>query len=137
MHALSLFRLWLVQIRYALTRELAFRANFFAWVIVEFSWFVLQLAFVGVVYHHVDNVAGWSRNEMIVLVSTNQLIQQIFTAFLMPGLTKLPELVRTGKLETDSSRVGIWLDSVTKRRPVPGSGSARTTRGSIAAGASR
>jgi ABC-2 type transport system permease protein len=99
MRTFSLFRLWWIQIRYALTRELAFRANFFAWVIVELAWFILQLAFVGVVYHHVESVAGWSRNEMIVLVSTNQLIQQIFTAFLMPGLTKLPELVRTGKLD--------------------------------------
>ena len=99
MRSLALVRLWLIQIRYALTRELAFRANFFAWVVVELSWFALQLAFVGVVYHHVDRVAGWNRNEMIVLVSTNQLIQQIFTAFLMPGLTKLPELVRTGKLD--------------------------------------
>lgn len=99
MASFSLLRLWGVQIGYALTRELSFRANFFAWVVVELSWFVLQLAFVGVVYHHVDSVAGWSRHEMMVLVSTNQLIQQIFTAFLMPGLTKLPELVRTGKLD--------------------------------------
>jgi len=94
-----LLRLWLIQLRYAASRELAFRANFFAWVVVELAWFVLQLAFVGVVYQHVESVAGWSRQEMIVLVATNQLIQQIFTAFLMPGLVKLPELVRDGKLD--------------------------------------
>ncbi|HBZ84390.1 MAG TPA: hypothetical protein DEO44_01460 [Verrucomicrobia subdivision 6 bacterium] len=94
-----LLRLWLIQLRYAATRELAFRANFFVWVIVELSWFVLQLAFVDVVYQHVDSIAGWSRPQMIVLVATNQLIQQIFTAFLMPGLVKLPELVRDGKLD--------------------------------------
>jgi len=94
-----LIHLWIIQVRYAITRELAFRANFFAWVIVELAWFVLQLAFVGVVYQHVDSVAGWNRYEMIVLVATNQLIQQIFTAFLMPGLVKLPDLVRTGGLD--------------------------------------
>jgi ABC-2 type transport system permease protein len=96
---LHLLRLWFIQIRYAATRELAFRANFFVWVIVELAWFVLQLAFVGVVYQHVDSIAGWSRPQMIVLVATNQLIQQIFTAFFMPGLVKLPELVRDGKLD--------------------------------------
>jgi ABC-2 type transport system permease protein len=95
----KLLRLWLLQVRYAATRELMFRASFFVWVAVELAWFVLQLAFVGVIYHHVDEVAGWSRNEMIVLVTTNQLVIQIFTAFMMPGLTKLPELVRTGKLD--------------------------------------
>lgn len=94
-----LLRLWLIQVRFAATRELAFRANFFLWVIVELAWFVLQLAFVDVVYQHVNSIAGWSRPQMIVLVATNQLIQQIFTAFFMPGLVKLPESVRDGKLD--------------------------------------
>ena len=96
---MKLLRLWLLQIRYAATRELMFRASFFVWVAVELAWFVLQLAFIGVIYHHVDAVAGWNRNQMIILVATNQLVIQIFTAFLMPGLSKLPELVRTGKLD--------------------------------------
>ena len=96
---MKLLRLWLLQVRFAATRELMFRAGFFVWVAVELAWFVIQLAFVGVIYHHVDEVAGWSRNEMIVLVATNQLVMQIFTAFLMPGLSKLPDLVRTGKLD--------------------------------------
>ncbi|NCZ95772.1 MAG: hypothetical protein EBZ44_01785 [Verrucomicrobia bacterium] len=96
---MRLLRLWLLQIRYAATRELMFRASFFVWVAVELAWFVIQLAFIGVIYHHVDEVAGWNRNQMIILVATNQLVIQLFTAFLMPGLTKLPELVRTGKLD--------------------------------------
>jgi len=96
---MKLLRLWLLQIRYAATRELMFRASFFVWVAVELAWFVIQLAFIGVIYHHVEEVAGWNRNQMIVLVATNQLVIQIFTAFLMPGLSKLPELVRTGKLD--------------------------------------
>jgi len=96
---MKLLRLWLLQIRYAATRELMFRASFFVWVAVELAWFVIQLAFIGVIYHHVDEVAGWNRNQMIILVATNQLVIQLFTAFLMPGLTKLPELVRTGKLD--------------------------------------
>jgi ABC-2 type transport system permease protein len=96
---MKLLRLWILQIRYAATRELMFRASFFVWVAVELAWFVIQLAFIGVIYHHVDEVAGWNRNQMIILVATNQLVIQMFTAFLMPGLTKLPELVRTGKLD--------------------------------------
>ena len=93
---MKLLRLWLLQVRYAATRELMFRASFFVWIAVELAWFVLQLAFIGVIYHHVDEVAGWNRNQMIILVATNQLVIQIFTAFLMPGLSKLPNIV-TGK----------------------------------------
>jgi ABC-2 type transport system permease protein len=36
---------------------------------------------------------------MVLLVTTNMLIQQIFQMFLMINLTKLPELIRTGKLD--------------------------------------
>ena len=36
---------------------------------------------------------------MILLVATNMLIQQIFLTFVMTNLIKLPELIRTGKLD--------------------------------------
>ncbi|HSI83336.1 MAG TPA: ABC-2 family transporter protein, partial [Candidatus Methylacidiphilales bacterium] len=91
--------LWLAQIRYSLARELMFKANFILWIIVELSWFALQLAFVEVLYFKVDNVAGWSKWEMVLLVSTAQLVQQIFTAFLLVNLYQLPEHIRTGKLD--------------------------------------
>jgi len=36
---------------------------------------------------------------MVLLVTTNMVIQQIFQMLLMTNLTKLPELIRTGKLD--------------------------------------
>jgi ABC-2 type transport system permease protein len=47
----------------------------------------------------VNTVAGWNHWEMVLLVSTNYLVQQIFQMLLMTNLTKLPELVRTGRLD--------------------------------------
>jgi ABC-2 type transport system permease protein len=91
--------IWLAQIRYTIMRELMFKANFILWVIVDLSWFGLNLSFIQFLYLQVSTVAGWNKWEMILLVSTNMLIQQIFQMFLMTNLTKLPEMIRTGKLD--------------------------------------
>jgi ABC-2 type transport system permease protein len=91
--------IWLAQIRYSTVREMMFKWNFILWIIVDLSWFALNLCFVQFLYLQVNTVAGWSHWEMVLLVSTNYLVQQIFQTFLMINLTKLPELVRTGRLD--------------------------------------
>ena len=57
------------------------------------------MCFIQFLYLQVNSIAGWTEWGMILLVSTNQLIQQIFQTFLMINLTKLPELIRTGRLD--------------------------------------
>jgi len=91
--------IWLAQIRYTIMRELMFKANFILWVIVDLSWFGLHLSFIQFLYLQVNTIAGWGKWDMVLLVTINMLIQQIFQMFLMTNLTKLPELVRTGKLD--------------------------------------
>jgi ABC-2 type transport system permease protein len=91
--------IWLAQIRYTIMRELMFKMNFILWVIVDLTWFGLHLSFIQFLYLQVDTVAGWNKWEMVLLVTTNMLIQQIFQMLLMTNLTKLPELIRTGKLD--------------------------------------
>jgi ABC-2 type transport system permease protein len=91
--------IWLAQVRYAITRELMFKANFILWVIVDLSWFGLHLSFIQFLYLQVTTVAGWSKWGMVLLVTTNMLVQQIFQMLLMTNLTKLPELIRTGRLD--------------------------------------
>src|SRR5271156_1616471 len=92
-------RIWLAQIRYTVMRELMFKSNFILWIIVDLAWFGLHLSFIQFLYLQVDTVAGWHKWEMVLLVSTNMLVQQVFQTFLMINLPKLPELIRTGKLD--------------------------------------
>ncbi len=91
--------IWLAQIRYSTVREMMFKANFILWIIVDLFWFALNLFFVQFLYLQVDAVAGWTKWGMVLLVSTNYLVQQIFQTFLMINLTKLPELIRSGRLD--------------------------------------
>jgi ABC-2 type transport system permease protein len=100
MTSLGLYaRIWLAQIRYSTVREMMFKSNFILWVIVDICWFGLNLSFIQFLYLQVNEIAGWTKWGMVLLVSTNFLVQQIFQTFLMINLTKLPELIRTGKLD--------------------------------------
>lgn len=92
-------RLALALFRYSLTRELMFKANFLLWIVVEFAWFAIQLTLVEVIYSHVQEVAGWSKYEMIVLIGTSHLVQQLFQVLFMVNCIELPDHVRTGRLD--------------------------------------
>ena len=92
-------RIWLAQIRYSTVREMMFKSNFILWIVVELCWFAVLLSFIQFLYLQVKTVAGWNKWEMVLLVGTNQFVQQIFQTFLMINLTKLPELIRTGRLD--------------------------------------
>jgi ABC-2 type transport system permease protein len=122
MFPLALYsRIWLAQIRYATVREMMFKSNFILWIVVELCWFGLSLAFVQFLYLQVNTIAGWSKWGMILLVSTNHLVQQIFQTFLMINLTKLPELIRTGKLDFFLAQPGSVQFLVSTRYFEPGS----------------
>jgi ABC-2 type transport system permease protein len=122
MFQLALYvRIWLAQIRYSTVREMMFKSNFLLWIVVELSWFGLHLSFIQFLYLQVNTIAGWSKWGMVLLVSTNHLVQQIFQTFLMINLTKLPELIRSGRLDFFLAQPGSAQFLISTRYFEPGS----------------
>jgi len=76
-----------------------FKGNFLLWVVVEFAWFAIQLTLIQVIYSHVQDVAGWNKYQMIVLIGTNDIVQKTFQLIFMINCMELPENIRTGKLD--------------------------------------
>jgi ABC-2 type transport system permease protein len=118
---LRYLRIWLAQVRYSTVREMMFKENFILWIIVDLSWFGLHLSFIQFLYLQVNTVAGWGKWEMILLVSTNMLVQQIFQMFLMINCTKLPELIRSGRLDFFLAQPASAQFLVSTRQFEPGS----------------
>lgn len=85
--------------RNSVARELQFKANFILWIFVEMLWFALQLTFIAVLYSQTDHIGDWSKWQVVLLMGTSQLIQQIFSAIFLSNLTQLSETIRTGKLD--------------------------------------
>lgn len=93
------FRVYWLMVRNSLIREMSFKANFIGWLLVEFLWFLGQVAFLDVLFGHVQTIGDWTQWECVLLVGTHQIITQVFQAFFYMNLVDLPELVRTGRLD--------------------------------------
>ncbi len=87
-------------LRNSLIRDMSFKANFLLWIATELLWFFGQLLFLEVIFYYTDEMGGWSKWQIVLLIGTHQTIAQTFQALFYMNLMNLPELVRTGKLDT-------------------------------------
>ena len=94
------FEIYGIMLRNSLIREMSFKANFILWLLVEILWFVGQIFFFGIIFGQVDRIGDWSKWEVVLLVGTHQIIAQLFQAFFFVNISNIPELVRTGKLDS-------------------------------------
>lgn len=92
--------IWGIMLRNSLIRELSFKVNFLLWMVVEVLWFCGQIVFFGIIFGQVDRIGDWSKWEVILLIGTHQMIAQLFQAFFFVNVSNIPELVRTGRLDS-------------------------------------
>ena len=85
--------------RNSVVREMGFKVNFLLWIVVEMIWFVLHLTFIHVMYLHTDTIGSWTKWQVVALMGTSHLIQQVFTALFFNNCAQLSEHVRTGRLD--------------------------------------
>jgi ABC-2 type transport system permease protein len=93
------FRVWLLYLKTVLVREMEFRANFFAWMVINLCWMVLQLTFFWVIYRHTDRIGGWDANELQVLLGTYYWLEFFVWAFGYPNLGRMSTYVDRGELD--------------------------------------
>jgi ABC-2 type transport system permease protein len=89
-----------IMLRNSLIREMSFKANFILWMLVEVLWFCGQIVFFSIIFGNVDRIGDWSKWEVVLLVGTHQMIAQLFQAFFFVNVANIPELVRTGRLDS-------------------------------------
>ena len=94
------FEIYSIMLRNSLIREMSFKANFLLWMLVEVLWFCGQIVFFSIIFGNIDQIGDWSKWEVVLLVGTHQIIAQLFQAFFFMNISNIPELVRTGKLDT-------------------------------------
>ena len=94
------FEIYSIMLRNSLIREMSFKANFILWMLVEVLWFCGQIFFFSIIFGEVDQIGDWSKWEVVLLVGTHQMIAQLFQAFFFMNISNVPELVRTGKLDS-------------------------------------
>src|ERR1700747_55556 len=89
-----------ILLRNSLIRDMSFKANFLLWMLVEVLWFCGQIVFFSIIFGNVNHIGDWSKWEVVLLVGTHQIIAQLFQAFFFVNVANIPELVRTGRLDS-------------------------------------
>ena len=92
-------RVYLAFVRNCLIREMEFRTHFFLLILSKLLWSVLSLAFIGVIATQVDEIAGWTLDQMIVLTGSYLLVVGLSNILFFPNMARLSEYVNRGELD--------------------------------------
>jgi len=82
-----------------LTREMEFKASFMLWIVVEVFFVLVQVAMVGIYFNFTDNLLGWTKSQVFLLVGLFRIIEGIFHIFFYKNLLNLPENISSGDLD--------------------------------------
>lgn len=93
------FKLISAHFRYCLQRELEFRANVLFWTIMDFIFLGLLVFSVDLIFGQVNSIAGWSKDQILLLVYTASLFEDFQWTVYLQGLGSYSDSVRNGKLD--------------------------------------
>lgn len=80
-------------------REMEFRFNLLLWTVMDFIF--LMMIFIGIelIFGQVQAIAGWSKNEVLLLVLTSAMAGDFMWTFFHINLMYFSDLVRLGTLD--------------------------------------
>lgn len=85
--------------RMNVVEEMQYRANFIASLISTVFWLALALLTVALFFSHTTRLGGWSYWEVVALLGVFNALTGVVEAVLRPGVGRLAEDVRTGRLD--------------------------------------
>ncbi|HEY4300849.1 MAG TPA: ABC-2 family transporter protein [Candidatus Didemnitutus sp.] len=109
-------RIWLTSARYSVARTLMFRGDFFVWALVELFWMTVNVLMVSVIYEHTNQVAGWTKYQMMLLVGTSMLIQRFLMGFFWSSIFEMGRNIRTGNFDFFLAQPGNVMFMATTRK---------------------
>src|SRR3954469_6152078 len=112
-------RIWLTAARYSVIRTLMFRGDFFIWALVELFWMSVNVLMVSVIYEHTNNVAGWTKYEMMLLIGTSMLIQRFLMGFFWSSIFEMGRNIRSGNFDFFLAQPGNVMFMATTRKLDP------------------
>jgi len=91
--------LWRSLAARSITAQLAYRGDFLLGVLRNLGGVALAIIFYQVLFLRTESIAGWSRNEVLVLFGTFRVVKGILAFLVEDNITALPDLVRSGEFD--------------------------------------
>jgi ABC-2 type transport system permease protein len=82
-----------------LINELEYRLSFVANIMVSLFWLIWAALSVRVYFYHADSIAGWSYDELLIVMGLFFFMNGYRQVIITPNLSKMSEYVRMGTLD--------------------------------------
>jgi ABC-2 type transport system permease protein len=92
-------RLWRAFVAISLVREVQFRANALATLLVGVAQLVVSLVPILLIFSFTGAVHGWSQADVLVVAGFQQAIVGLLAAFIIPNMNRISEYVERGDLD--------------------------------------
>jgi ABC-2 type transport system permease protein len=86
-------------VRVGAMNELQYRANFIFALVQSLLALGTALIVLAVIFRQTDELAGWSRWELLVVYGVFTLVYGVLSAFVQPNMQRVVEEIREGKLD--------------------------------------
>jgi len=80
-------------------RELEFRLNLIIWTVMDFVFFAMVIISVELIFGQVSSIAGWRREEVLLLACVTGLFNDFLWTFVHLNLLFFSDLIRQGNLD--------------------------------------
>ena len=85
--------------RNCLIRELEFRFNVFILSLVNLVWLGVMLGSVALIFGQVESIAGWEKQEVLILAVVGMLFHDIMEMFFIGNLERFSYFIRHGEFD--------------------------------------
>src|SRR5205823_98895 len=92
-------RLWRRFFLNAAVRETEYRGSFYLAFVEAAARAALVWLTFGLIYRYAERVAGWTQDEVLVLVGVFRVVDGLIHAFVSPNMGRIPSDVRGGELD--------------------------------------
>lgn len=93
------FRVIGMHMKISVATELAYRSNFWMYLLTTFITLGTTLAGLGLVYGHVDSLGGWSSNELLVVIGVFFALGAIVNGVVHQSMAQLVADIRQGDFD--------------------------------------
>lgn len=92
-------RLYLCFLRFAFSKALQFRIDFFFRIAMDIVFYAVNILFYDVIYSHTNLIGGWNREQMMIFVGGFLLIDALNMTIFADNLSNISFLVNKGDLD--------------------------------------
>ena len=105
-------------LRVALLHEVQYRVNFYLQLVQSVVTVGTALAVLALVFGYTPTLAGWSQDELLIVMGVHVLLGGVIQTFIQPNMTRLLEEIREGALDFALTKPmdAQWLVSIRQLR---------------------